>query len=45
MLPDDNGKFYLIGIVSFGKRCAEPGIPGVYTRVTEFIEWIEEKIG
>jgi secreted trypsin-like serine protease len=39
MWPRSN-QFYLIGIVSFGFRCAEPGYPGIYTRVTAFLEWI-----
>ncbi|RWS00784.1 Serine proteinase stubble-like protein, partial [Dinothrombium tinctorium] len=38
-------RYFLIGIVSFGKRsgCDIPGVPGVYTRVTHYIKWIEEK--
>ncbi|VVC36247.1 Serine proteases, trypsin family, serine active site,Peptidase S1, PA clan,Serine proteases, trypsin [Cinara cedri] len=34
--------FNLIGITSFGKSCATENSPGVYTRVSAFIPWIEK---
>ncbi|XP_060866108.1 venom protease-like [Metopolophium dirhodum] len=38
-------QYYLMGVVSRGpKLCGEPGYPGLYTRVSSFIDWIVRRL-
>ncbi|KAM7314924.1 trypsin-1-like [Ixodes scapularis] len=40
----ESGPSILVGVVSFGHRCAEAPAYGVYTNVPVFTEWIAENI-
>ncbi|XP_060727729.1 hyaluronan-binding protein 2-like [Tachysurus vachellii] len=39
----ENQVHYIYGIVSWGDKCGLKNKPGVYTRVTNFVDWINRK--
>ncbi|CAG9793299.1 unnamed protein product [Diatraea saccharalis] len=39
-----SGRWVVVGIVSWGKGCGEPGRPGIYTRVDKYLGWIVDNI-
>lgn len=41
MAEDGEGNPLLIGVVSRGEGCARAGVPGVYTEVAYYADWIE----
>ena len=42
VVPDGQGDWLQAGIVSFGLQCGD--FPGVYARVSRFVDWIESAI-
>ncbi len=40
---DGDGCPVVIGLTSFGQGCGDPGKYGVYTRVSQYRDWIKEK--
>ena len=41
---DGDGPWMLQGITSWGRKCGREKKPGVYTKVTAFLDWIDSTI-
>ncbi|XP_072292916.1 neurotrypsin [Eucyclogobius newberryi] len=41
---DERGRWVLTGVISWGHGCGNPAFPGVYTRVSKFLRWIDKII-
>ncbi|XP_062543203.1 phenoloxidase-activating factor 1-like isoform X2 [Armigeres subalbatus] len=41
---EGDGYWYQYGIVSWGYGCGNEGVPGIYARVSSFIDWIKENM-
>lgn len=39
---NDNGRFWAAGIVSWGIECGKEGTYGVYTKTTNYLDWINK---
>lgn len=44
ILPGSEDIWYAEGIVSFGAECGTRGVPGIYTRIPEYMDWILQNI-
>ncbi|KAL9692306.1 hypothetical protein quinque_015970 [Culex quinquefasciatus] len=45
LMREIEGNYHLIGVVSFGAaNCGTKGVPGVYTNVAMFVDWIQSKL-
>uniref|UniRef100_F7HV91 Tissue-type plasminogen activator n=1 Tax=Callithrix jacchus TaxID=9483 RepID=F7HV91_CALJA len=39
-----DGRMTLVGIISWGLGCGQKDVPGVYTKVTNYLDWIQDNM-
>ncbi|XP_070607651.1 enteropeptidase [Erythrolamprus reginae] len=44
LMCPENKKWFLVGVTSFGYKCALPNRPGVYVNVLKFVDWVKHTI-
>jgi hypothetical protein len=45
LVSNHDGVLYLTGVVSWGNGCGSSGYPGIYTKVSAYVDWIEGYTG
>ena len=44
LMIKQDGRHMLVGVVSTGIGCGRPKLPGLYTRVHSYLDWITETL-
>jgi prostatin (serine protease 8) len=44
VVADDAGKYYQVGVVSWGSQCGNPVLPGVYNKLSRFQPWVQDQM-
>ncbi|XP_063623345.1 uncharacterized protein LOC134795435 [Cydia splendana] len=45
LVCEHGGTWQLVGVVSWGIGCGQPGVPGVYVKVAHYLDWISQITG
>ncbi|XP_041986218.1 uncharacterized protein LOC121738310 [Aricia agestis] len=45
LVCERGGTWQLVGVVSWGIGCGQPGVPGVYVKVAHYLDWIAQITG
>lgn len=45
LVCERGGTWQLVGVVSWGIGCGQPGVPGVYVKVAQYLDWIAQVTG
>ncbi|XP_021181486.3 uncharacterized protein LOC110370085 isoform X2 [Helicoverpa armigera] len=45
LVCERSGTWQIVGVVSWGIGCGQPGVPGVYVKVAQYLDWISQITG